>query len=78
LQQNMAARLDEDDFDIEEFEVIKISSLISWWNGHLPGNDWCDCNTQVANFVLISLTQIISLSFISTVGQQGSTRKTEG
>jgi hypothetical protein len=29
LQQNMAARLDEDDFDIEEFEVIKISSLIS-------------------------------------------------
>jgi hypothetical protein len=29
LQQNMTARLDEDDFDIEEFEVIKISSLIS-------------------------------------------------
>lgn len=22
LQQNMAARLDEDDFDIEEFEVV--------------------------------------------------------
>jgi hypothetical protein len=37
LQQNMAARLDEDDFDIEEFEVIKISSLISWSNGHLQG-----------------------------------------
>lgn len=28
LQQNIAARLDEDDFDIEEFEVINLFAIV--------------------------------------------------